>query len=211
MRRSEPNRFTATGCLDWAPPRSVGCANHNAGPPPGDFIQRSAISVISLSIETGWATRVRSPAASIARTNSRRLASAIVHGADAPGQALEADARESGGREPSRERLRLREREHRLWQVGIGVSMFRHEPADGGQNAPEIEQIDRAQRRKAGRGELENHEARARLEHAGGVEQAPVEVGEIPNAKSHQRTVESRRGKRQRQRVGGNGNGTGSL
>src|SRR5919198_3584573 len=197
MRRSEPNRFTATGCLDWAPPRSVGCANHNAGPPPGDFIQRSAISVISLSIETGWATRVRSPAASIARTNSRRLASAIVHGADAPGQALEADARESGGRQPSRERLRLREREHRLWQVGIGVSMFRHEPADGGQNAPEIEQIDRAQRRKAWRREFEDDKACAGLQHARRLPQPAVEVGEIAYAKSHQGAVEPRRGKRQ--------------
>src|SRR2546425_3579912 len=211
MRRSEPKRLTATGYSDFPPPRSVGCANSSAGPPPGDFMQRSATSVISLSTDTGRATRVRSPVLSIAATNSRRLSSAIVDGADAAGQPLKTDARESRGHEPLRQRLRLRKREHRLWQVGIGVSMFRHEPADGGENSPEIEQVDRAQRREPGRGELENDEPRTGLEDAGRFAEAPVEVGEIAYAKSHQRAVEPRRGKGQLQRVGGDRDGAKSF
>src|SRR3989441_412503 len=107
MRRSEPKRLTATGYRDFPPPRRVGCVNSSAGPPPGDFMQRSATSVISLSTETGRATRVRSPALSIAVTNSRRLSSAIVDGADAAGQALEPDARESRGGEPRRGKRQL--------------------------------------------------------------------------------------------------------
>src|SRR5882757_7396044 len=123
MRRSEPNKLTATGYADVPPPRSVGCVNSSAGPPPADFMQRSATSVISLSTETGRATRVRSPLLSIAATNSRRLSSAIVDRADAAGEALETHARESRGAEPLRECLRLRKCGHRLWQVGIGLSM----------------------------------------------------------------------------------------
>src|SRR5256714_5058946 len=163
MRRSEPKRLTATGYRDFPPERSVGCVNSSAGPPPGDFMQRSATSVISLSTETGCSTRVRSPALSIAATNSRRLSSAIVDGADAAGQALETDVRESCGHEPLRQCLRLRKCEHRLWQVGIGLPMIRHQPAAGGQNSPEIEEVDRAQRREPGRRELENDETRTGL------------------------------------------------
>src|SRR5882762_9082962 len=211
IRRSEPKRLTATGYRDLPPPGSVGSVNSSAGPPPGDFMQRSATSVISLSTETGRATRVRSPALSIAPTNSRRLSSAIVDRADPAGEALETDARESRGHEPLRQCLRLRKCEHRLWQVGIGVSMFRHEPADGGQNPAKVEQVDRAQRREARRGELEDDETRAWLEHSCGFAQAPVQVGEIADAKSHQRAVEPRRGERQRQRVGGDGDGTRRL
>src|SRR5881394_954210 len=211
MRRSEPNRLTATGYCDFPPVRSVGCVNSRAGPPPADFMQRSAISVISLSIEIGRAIRVSSPALSIAPMNSRRLASAIVDGADAAGQALEADARESGGTEPLREPLRLREGQHRLWQVGIGVSMFRHEPADGGENPAKIEEVDRAQRGKTRSRELQNHKPRPRFQHARRLAQTAVEIGQIANAKSHQGAVEPRRGKRQLQRVGGDRNGAGSL
>src|SRR3989475_12433869 len=211
MRRSEPKRLTATGYRDFPPPRRVGCVNSSAGPPPGDFMQRSATSVISLSTETGRATRVRSPALSIAVTNSRRLSSAIVDGADAAGQALEPDARESRGGEPLRQCFGLRKCKHGLWQVGIGVSMFRHEPADGGQNSPEIEEGDCAQRREPGRGELENDEPRTGLEDAGHFAEAAVEIGEIAYAKSHQRAVESRRGKRQLQRVGRDRDGAGGL
>src|SRR6267143_5225201 len=211
IRRSEPKRLTATGYCDFPPLRSVGCVNSSAGPPPGDFMQRSATSVISLSTETGRATRVRSPALSIAATNSRRLSSAIVHGADAPGQAFEPDARESRGAEPLGQCLRLRKCEHRLWQVGIGFPMFRHEPADSGENSPEIEEVDRAQRREPGRGELEYDEPRTGFQHSGRFVEAAVEVGEIAYAKSHQRAVEPRRGKRQRQRVGGDRDGAGRF
>src|SRR6267143_2341059 len=211
MRRSEPNRLTATGYRDFTPSRNAGCVNSRAGPPPGDFMQRSAISVISLSTETGCSTRTRSPASSIARTNSRRLSSAMVDGADAARQALEPDARKACGAEALRQRLRLRKREHRLWQVGIGLSMFRHQPADGGQNSPEVEEVDRAQRREPGRAELENDETRAGFENPGRLTKAAVEVGEIAYAKSHQRAVEPRRGKRQRQRIGGDRDGTGRF
>ena len=134
-----------------------------------------------------------------------------MHGADAAAQALEADARESGGTEPLREPLRLGEGQHRLWQVGIGVPMFRHQPTDGGENSPEIEQVNRAQRREPGRGELEDNEARTRFQHSCCLAQSAVEIGQIANAKSHQGAVEPRRGKRQLQRVGGDRNGAGSL
>src|SRR6266566_4328 len=211
MRCSEPKRLTATGYLDFPPVRSVGCVNSSAGPPPGDFMQRSATSVISLSTETGRATRVRSPALSIAVTNSRRLSSAIVDRADATGQALEPDARESRGGQPLRQCFGLRKCKHGLWQVGIGVSMFRHEPADGGQNSTEIEEVDRAQRREPGRGELEDDETRSGFQDAGHFAKAPVEIGEIAYAKSHQRAVEPRRGKRQRQRVGRDRDGAGRF
>src|SRR5260221_14718121 len=100
MRRSEPNKLTATGYADVPPPRSIGLVNSSAGPPPGDFMQRSATSVISLSTDTGRDTRVRTPDLSIAATNSRRLSSAIVDRADAAGQALEPDARESRSSDP---------------------------------------------------------------------------------------------------------------
>src|SRR5258707_13967542 len=100
MRRSEPKRLTATGYRDFPPPRSVGGVNSSAGPPPGDFMQRSATSVLSLSTDTGRVTRGRSPALSIAPTNSPRLSSAIVHGAEAAVQAFEPDARDSSGSQP---------------------------------------------------------------------------------------------------------------
>src|SRR5213592_2809768 len=207
MRFSEPNRCTATGYRDRPPLARVGCVNSSAGPPPGDFIQRSATSVISLSTDTGRVTCVRSPDLSIAVTNSRRLSSAMVDGADAAGQALESHARKPRRHHALRQRLGFRKREHRLWQVGIGVSMFRHEPADGGENPAKIEEIDRAQRRESGRGKFKDHEARSRLQHACRFAQSPVEVGNVAYAESHQGAVEPRRGKRQRQHVGGDGNG----
>src|SRR5436309_617413 len=202
MRRSDPKRLIATGYRDLPPLVRVGWVNNSAGPPPADFMQRSAISVISLSTATGCITRVRSSDFSMASTKSRRLSSAIVHGADAARQPLEADAREPRGDETLRQRLGFGEREHRLWQVGIGVSMFRHEPADGGENPAKVEEIDGAQRRAWGRGEFQDDEPRTRLQDARGFAQTAVEVGQIANAKSHQGAVEPRRGKRQRERIG---------
>src|SRR5207247_1848730 len=137
MRFSEPNKLTATGYRDLPPLRRVGCVKSSAGPPPGDFMQRSAISVISLSTDTGRVTRVRSPDLSIALTNSRRLSSAMVDGADAAGQALESHARTPrrhqgavkprrwkrqrqrvGGHRNGPRRLVLAEREHRQHEIG---------------------------------------------------------------------------------------------
>ncbi len=89
----------------------------------------------------------------------------------------------------------------------------RENPAarSGGQNPAKVEQVNRAQGREARRGELEDDETRARLEHSCGFAQAPVQVGEIAYAKSHQRAIEPRRGERQCQRVGGDRHGAGSL
>src|SRR5881397_4381752 len=126
MRRSDPKRLIATGYRDLPPLVRVGWVNNSAGPPPADFMQRSAISVISLSTDTGCATRRRSPAASIAPTKARRLSSAMVDGADPAGQELEAHVREAGRAHAGGERLGLGERLHRLWQVGIGIPMFGH-------------------------------------------------------------------------------------
>src|SRR5438552_11788656 len=148
MRRSEPKRLTATGYRDAPPPGSVGCWNTSAGPPPGDFMQRSAISVISLSTETGRSTRASSPVRSIAPTNARRLSSAIMDSADATAQQLVTDIGEPSVLEPPREGVRVGEFAHRLWQVGIGVSMFRHRATDGREHPSEIPEVRGAQRRK---------------------------------------------------------------
>src|SRR3989475_10140885 len=157
-------------------------------------MQRSAISVASLSTETGRSTRTRSPGSSLARMKARGLPSAIVEGADPAGQPLERDARESGVREAARERFRLGKREHRLWQVGIGISMFRDQPADGRENSPEVEQIQRAQRREAWRRELEADETGTRPEDAIGLPPNAVPTPDGSDAASHHRTVEPRRG-----------------
>src|SRR2546422_1080186 len=130
-------------------------------------MQRSAISVTSLSTETARSTRTRSPAASIAAMKARRLSSAMMEGADAPGQQLIAHSLEPGGGEAPREIRGIGELEHRLWQVGIGVPMFRHHAADGGQHAPKVEEVQVAQGTGARCRELEHHEPRAGLEHAG--------------------------------------------
>src|SRR5690349_10986332 len=148
-------------------------------------MQRSAPSVISLSTETARVTRASSPDLSMASMNSRRLSNAIVQSADPAGQPFEADARKSCRREAFRQRFRFGEREHRLWQVGIGLSMFGHEPADGGENPAKIEEINRAQRRKPGSGKLQNHESCTRLQDASGFAQTAVDVGQVAHAKSH--------------------------
>src|SRR2546430_13617410 len=90
----------------------------------------------------------------------------MMQGADPARQDLIAYVRERGGLEPAREGVRVRKVEHRLWQVGIGVPMFRHRAADRGEDAPKIEQVERAQRREAWCGEFEHHEAGAGPEHA---------------------------------------------
>src|SRR5216117_1223056 len=117
--------------------------NRSAGPPPGDFMQRSAISVISLSTETGRSTRTRSPAASIAPMKARRLSSAMMDGTHAAGQQLILHSVEPRAREAPREVRGIGELEHRLWQVGIGVPMFRHRAADGREHAPKIAEVQR--------------------------------------------------------------------
>src|ERR1051325_1110877 len=104
-------------------------------------MQRSAISVISLSTETARSTRTRSPAASTPAMKSRRLSSAMMEVADPPGQQLIAHSLEPGGGEAPRELRGIGELEHRLWQVGIGVPMFRHQGAHAGQHAPKVEEV----------------------------------------------------------------------
>src|SRR5437867_13160913 len=85
--------------------------------------------------------------------------------------------------------------------------MFRDQPADGGENSPEVEQIQRAQRREAWRRELEDDETGTRLEDAIGFPQTAVQIREVANADSHHRTVEPRRGKGELQGVGGDRRG----
>ena len=52
MRLCEPSVLMATGNGETTP-LTVGFSNSSALPPPGDFISRSAISVISSSVATG--------------------------------------------------------------------------------------------------------------------------------------------------------------
>src|SRR5213594_318294 len=211
IRRSEPNRFTATGWGDGAPPTSVGCWNTSAGPPPGDFMQRSAISVISLSTETGRSTRASSPVRSIAPTNARRLSSAIMDSADATAQQLVTDIGEPSVLEPPREGVRVGEFAHRLWQVGIGVSMFRHRATDGREHPSEIPEVRGAQRREARRRELEHHEAGAGAEHPVRLAEPRVQVREVPHPERDHRAVEAAIDEGQHERVGGNGTGARRL
>src|SRR5260370_33856866 len=125
-------------------------------------MQRSAISVISRSTDTGRFTRTRSPRASIAPRKARRLSSAMVDGADATREQLVLDVSESGRREAVDQGRRRWEPEHRLWQGGIGLPMFRPRAADGGEHALQIEEVEGAQRRPRGGRKLEDDEAGAR-------------------------------------------------
>src|SRR5256884_1899018 len=170
-------------------------------------MQRSAISVISLSTDTGRPTCTSSPRASSARRKSRRLASAMMQGADPARQDLVAYIREPGGLEPAREGVRVRKVEHRLWQVGIGVPMFRHRAADRGEDAPKIEQVERAQRREAWCGEFEHHEAGAGPEHAVRLPEAGVQIRQVSDPEGHHGTVEPGVDERERKRVGADGSG----
>src|SRR6266704_6504223 len=205
MRRSEPNRLTATGRRAAPPPESVGCWNRSAGPPPGDFMQRSAISVISRFSDTGRSTRTSIPAASIAPMKARRLSSAMMDGADPAGEQLEGDVPESRGLEPPRQRVRLGKLEHRRWQVGIGVPMFRHRAADGGQQATKVEEVEGAEQAPTRRGELEHHEPRPGLENPRRLREAGIQVGQVADAEGDHGAVELRSGERQGEGVGGDG------
>src|SRR2546429_4131876 len=211
MRFSEPNRFTATGWRAGAPDRSVGRSNSSAGPPSPDFMHRSATSLIALWADTGRATRTSSPGASSGPRKSRPLSSAIMDGADSASQDLVAYIRESGVLEPAREGVRVRKVEHGLWQVRIGVPMFRHRTADRGEDAPEIEQVERAHRREARCGEFEHHETRARPEHAMRFPEAGVEIRQVPDPEGHHRTVEPGVGEGERERVGADRTGACSF
>ena len=76
MRLCEPSVLMATGKGETTP-LTVGFSNSNALPPPGDFISRSAISVISSSVATGWEMRLSSPALSRALMKSRKESKAM--------------------------------------------------------------------------------------------------------------------------------------
>src|SRR5947208_1435860 len=129
----------------------------------------------------------------------------MMQDADPAGEQLVADVTEAGRGEPVRERVGVGELEHRLWQVGIGVPMFRHRPADRGEHAPEVEHVQCAQRREPRRGELEHHETRARPEHAMRLPQPGVQIREVPDSERAHRAVEPAVGEGQRQGVGGDG------
>ena len=69
MRLAEPMVLMATRCGETRP-LTVGCSMSSARPPSGFFISRSANSVISNSVASGWLTRVSSPACSRASRNA---------------------------------------------------------------------------------------------------------------------------------------------
>ena len=122
--------------------------------------------------------------------------------ADPARQALEAHVAEPRGADTRGQRLRIGKVEHRLWQVGIGVPMFRHRAPDGREHAPEIEEVEGPERRGAWRGELEHHEARARLENAGRFPEAGIEVRKIADPECDHSAVEAGVAERQLERVG---------
>jgi len=61
MRFQEPKRLMATGMSLMEPSSSTGFSKSSALPPPGLFMTRSAISVISSRTATGSRTRTSSP------------------------------------------------------------------------------------------------------------------------------------------------------
>ena len=73
IRRIEPKRLMATGWTLRPPFSRITCSKRSAGPPPGLFMHRSAISATSRRARTGWGTRTSSPRRSISLRNSRRL------------------------------------------------------------------------------------------------------------------------------------------
>src|SRR5437763_1885793 len=135
----------------------------------------------------------------------------MMDGADPAGEQLILHVTEPGGREPARQRVGSGELEHRLWQVGIGVPMFRHRPADRGEHALEVQQVQGAQRREPRRGELQHHETRTRPEHAVRLPQAGVQIREVPDPERAHGAVEPAVGEGQRQRVGADGTGARGL
>ena len=76
IRRSEPMVLIATGKRDGLPSIS-GFSKSSALPPPGDFISRSAHSVIASFVSTGALMRWSSPAFSSARRNCEKEEYAI--------------------------------------------------------------------------------------------------------------------------------------
>src|SRR6266566_2825829 len=76
MRRCEPIVLIASGNEEGAP-LTVGLSKSSAFPPAGDFISRSAISVISSSVATPKGTRFNSPAFSSAATKAENESKAM--------------------------------------------------------------------------------------------------------------------------------------
>src|SRR5688572_3608075 len=77
IRRIDPKRLMATGNALRSPLSRTTFSNSSAGPPPGLFMHRSAISATSSRARTSSFTRTSSPASSIARMKSLRLSIAI--------------------------------------------------------------------------------------------------------------------------------------
>ena len=76
IRFQDPSVLMATGKGEtW--PWMVGFSNRSALPPPGFFISRSAIAVISSSVATGSEMRLSSPASSRCWTQSRNDSNAM--------------------------------------------------------------------------------------------------------------------------------------
>ncbi len=89
--------------------------------------------------------------------------------------------------------------------------MFRHRAADRGEDAPKIEQVERAQRREAWCGEFEHHEAGAGPEHAVRLPEAGVQIRQVSDPEGHHGTVEPGVDERERERVGADGTGAWRL
>src|SRR6185437_14249365 len=143
------------------------------------FMHRSAISVISRSTRTGRCTRTSSPAPSRAARKSRRLSRAMVDGADAAGQEFVAYVRETSGFQTTGKGVGIGKIEHRLWQVGIGVRMFRHRAADQRQQPPKVEEVGGAEGRETRSSEFQDDQPGSRFEDPPGFGESEVQVREI--------------------------------
>ena len=89
--------------------------------------------------------------------------------------------------------------------------MFGHRAADGREHAPEIEEVQGAQRREPRRRELQHHESRPRPQYAVRLAQSLVQVGQVADAEADGGAVERRVGERQLQGVGRDGRGARRL
>src|SRR5258706_1703781 len=180
----------------------IACSNSSAGPPPGIFMARSAISQSSSRARTGWLTRTSSPAASIASMNCRSVSSGItgqilpalsaradMNGRDAEGQRRPPHIRKARGHHACCKLRLARKVRHGARQIAIGRVVTAHESTDEWHDLVKVELIGSTHEPESRRRELQNDELRARPEHPTHLPQREIELRDIANAERHDRAV----------------------
>src|ERR1044071_6011365 len=91
-------------------------------------------------------------------------------------------------------------RPYRLWQPGVGISMFRYEPSDQRQDMAGVREVQRPERLARRGGEFQNHQACLRFEHPRGFAEPGVEIDEVPDAEADRGALERGIAERERER-----------